>query len=64
MIQSSALTREGKEEKLAGIAEEQAGEAKKIFERLDEAGRVRVLVELMGNAVPVTLDRSALARAA
>ena len=34
------------------------------LERLDEAGRVRVLLELMGTAVPVSLHRSALAPAA
>jgi transcription elongation factor/antiterminator RfaH len=34
------------------------------LERLDAAGRVRVLLELMGTAVPVTLHRSALAPAA
>ena len=32
--------------------------------QLDEAGRVKVLLEMMGTAVPVTLDRSALAPAA
>ena len=32
--------------------------------RLDEAGRVQVLLELMGTAVPVTIHRSALAPAA
>jgi transcriptional antiterminator RfaH len=32
--------------------------------RLDEAGRVRVLLELMGTAVPVMIHRSALAPAA
>jgi len=31
--------------------------------RLDEAGRVRVLLEMMGNAVPVALHRSVLAEA-
>jgi transcription elongation factor/antiterminator RfaH len=35
-----------------------------ILERLNEAGRVRVLLEMMGTAVPVTLHRSALAPAA
>jgi transcription elongation factor/antiterminator RfaH len=34
------------------------------LERLDSAGRVKVLLELMGTAVPVTLHRSALAPAA
>ena len=34
------------------------------LERLDEAGRVKVLLEMMGTAVPVTLHRSALAPAA
>ena len=34
------------------------------LERLDEAGRVQVLLELMGTAVPVSLHRSALAPAA
>ena len=34
------------------------------LERLDEAGRVQVLLEMMGTAVPVTLHRSALAPAA
>ena len=34
------------------------------LERLDDAGRVRVLLELMGTAVPVTLNRSALMPAA
>ena len=34
------------------------------LEQLDEAGRVKVLLEMMGTAVPVTLDRSALAPAA
>src|SRR5262249_32042352 len=31
------------------------------LERLDTAGRVKVLLEMMGTAVPVTLHRSALA---
>jgi transcriptional antiterminator RfaH len=35
-----------------------------MLERLNEAGRVRVLLEMMGTAVPVTLHRSALAPAA
>jgi transcriptional antiterminator RfaH len=34
------------------------------LERLDESGRVRVLLQMMGTAVPVTLHRSALAPAA
>jgi transcription elongation factor/antiterminator RfaH len=34
------------------------------LDRLNEAGRVRVLLEMMGTAVPVTLHRSALAPAA
>jgi transcriptional antiterminator RfaH len=34
------------------------------LERLNAAGRVRVLLQLMGTAVPVTLHRSALAPAA
>jgi transcription elongation factor/antiterminator RfaH len=34
------------------------------LQRLDEAGRVRVLIEMMGTAVPVTLHRSALMPAA
>jgi transcription elongation factor/antiterminator RfaH len=34
------------------------------LERLDDAGRVQVLLEMMGTAVPVTLQRSALAPAA
>jgi len=34
------------------------------LERLDEAGRVRVLLEMMGTRVPVALQRSALAPAA
>jgi transcription elongation factor/antiterminator RfaH len=34
------------------------------FARLDAAGRVQVLLEMMGTAVPVTLHRSALAPAA
>ena len=34
------------------------------LERLDGAGRVRVLLEMMGTAVPVTLRRSALSPAA
>jgi transcriptional antiterminator RfaH len=34
------------------------------LERLDAAGRVQVLLEMMGTAVPVTLHRSALAPAA
>jgi transcriptional antiterminator RfaH len=34
------------------------------LQRLDEAGRVRVLLEMMGTAVPVMLHRSALAPAA
>jgi transcription elongation factor/antiterminator RfaH len=34
------------------------------LERLDGAGRVQILLELMGTAVPVTLHRSALAPAA
>ena len=34
------------------------------LERLDEAGRVQVLLEMMGTAVPVTLHRSALSPAA
>ena len=34
------------------------------LERLDEAGRVRVLLDMMGTAVPVALHRSALAAAA
>jgi transcriptional antiterminator RfaH len=34
------------------------------LDRLDDAGRVRVLLEMMGTAVPVALHRSALAPAA
>jgi transcription antitermination factor NusG len=34
------------------------------LERLNAAGRVRVLLQMMGTAVPVTLHRSALAPAA
>jgi transcription antitermination factor NusG len=34
------------------------------LERLDACGRVRVLLEMMGTAVPVSLARSALAPAA
>ncbi len=34
------------------------------LERLDEAGRVRVLLNMMGTAVPVALHRSALSPAA
>jgi transcription elongation factor/antiterminator RfaH len=34
------------------------------LERLDEAGRVQVLLEMMGTSVPVTLLRSALSPAA
>ena len=34
------------------------------LERLDAAGRVQVLLEMMGTSVPVTLHRSALAPAA
>jgi len=34
------------------------------LERLDEAGRVQVLLEMMGTAVPVTIHRSALSPAA
>jgi transcription elongation factor/antiterminator RfaH len=34
------------------------------LERLDEAGRVRVLLQMMGTAVPVALHRSALSPAA
>lgn len=34
------------------------------LERLDEAGRVRVLLDMMGSAIPVALRRSALAPAA
>jgi transcription elongation factor/antiterminator RfaH len=34
------------------------------LERLDDAGRVRVLLEMMGTAVPITLHRSTLASAA
>ena len=34
------------------------------LERLDEAGRVQVLLEMMGTAVPVLLHRSALSPAA
>jgi transcription elongation factor/antiterminator RfaH len=34
------------------------------LERLDAAGRVQVLLEMMGTAVPITLHRSALAPAA
>ncbi len=34
------------------------------LERLDEAGRVRVLLDMMGTAVPVALHRSALSSAA
>jgi transcription elongation factor/antiterminator RfaH len=34
------------------------------LERLDDTGRVRVLLEMMGTAVPVTLRRSALSPAA
>jgi transcription elongation factor/antiterminator RfaH len=34
------------------------------LERLDDAGRVQVLLEMMGTVVPVTLQRSALAPAA
>jgi transcription elongation factor/antiterminator RfaH len=35
-----------------------------MLERLNQTGRVRVLLEMMGTAVPVTLHRSALAPAA
>jgi transcriptional antiterminator RfaH len=35
-----------------------------ILERLDEAGRVQILLEMMGTAVPVTLHRLALSPAA
>jgi transcription elongation factor/antiterminator RfaH len=35
-----------------------------MLDRLNEAGRVRVLLQMMGTAVPVTLHRSALAPAA
>lgn len=34
------------------------------LEQLDEAGRVKVLLEMMGTAVPVALDRAVLAPAA
>jgi len=34
------------------------------LERLDEAGRVQVLIELMGTSVPVSIHRSALSPAA
>jgi transcriptional antiterminator RfaH len=34
------------------------------IERLDEAGRVRVLLDMMGSAVPVALRRTALFPAA
>jgi hypothetical protein len=34
------------------------------LERLDDAGRVRVLLELMGTVVPIATHRSALAPAA
>lgn len=34
------------------------------LERLDDAGRVRVLLQMMGTAVPVALHRSALSPAA
>jgi transcription antitermination factor NusG len=34
------------------------------IERLDDAGRVRVLLEMMGTAVPVALHRSAICPAA
>ena len=34
------------------------------LERLDDAGRVKVLLEMMGTAVPVTLHRSVLSPAA
>jgi transcriptional antiterminator RfaH len=34
------------------------------LERLDDAGRVRVLLEMMGTAVPIILDRAALSPAA
>ena len=34
------------------------------LERLDDAGRVRVLLEMMGTAVPIALHRSALSPAA
>jgi len=34
------------------------------LERLDEAGRVRVLLDMLGTAVPVTLHRTVLALAA
>jgi transcription antitermination factor NusG len=34
------------------------------LERLDESGRVRVLLDMMGTAVPVALHRSALSPAA
>ncbi len=35
-----------------------------MLERLDDAGRVRVLLEMMGTAVPVAIPRSALCPAA
>jgi transcriptional antiterminator RfaH len=34
------------------------------LKRLEETGRVQVLLEMMGTAVPVTLHRSALSPAA
>jgi transcription antitermination factor NusG len=34
------------------------------LERLDDAGRVRVLLEMMGTAVPVALGRAAICPAA
>jgi len=34
------------------------------LDRLDDAGRVRVLLDMMGTAVPVALHRSALCPAA
>ena len=34
------------------------------LERLDDAGRVRVLLDMMGTAVPVALRRSAICPAA
>jgi transcriptional antiterminator RfaH len=35
-----------------------------VLERLDDAGRVRVLLEMMGTAVPIRLHRAALSPAA
>jgi lipid-binding SYLF domain-containing protein len=53
VMKSPALVEEGKVEKLAGIAQEQAGEAKQVSERLEKAAAVfRQIMAAPDSAIP------------